>query len=313
MSSFAERIEKALRSVLENAAWTGEFDSLWGNESGAWIVPDPRYPREVYYHNLPGQAREVGIAILDSDSGLLYRESAEFATNPPRITIGYPPRSRLLHVKGIAKTLEAAQAQGALSQIEQVLAQLGTSHGQVSASLLGGMNVHVSGFWYDDAFYDGDALETSTGLPTLHDFSVSGYTAATSSYSQWVIVYFDPADASIGLSANAETFGTPSQLAESAIDLSAVPAGCYVLGAVGLGYGQTVIDTTSRIADPRFHIDAKEDPRLRDPDTMMEDWLSAELAEGAKLTRLTGMGVSGGRPKSAVVRALLKWPYGARR
>lgn len=37
------------------------------------------------------------------------------------------------------------------------------------------------------------------------------------------------------------------------------------------------------------------------------------LQEGAKLTRMTGMGVTGGRPKPPVVRALLRWPYGSRR
>lgn len=254
MATFTERIEQALRSVLERSVWVDEHDVLWGNESGTWTVPNPTYPREVYYHNLPGQEREVGIAILDSESGLLYREDAEFAVNPPRITIGYPPRSSLLHVKGIAKTLEAMQAQGLLSQLERVLAQVGPSPGQVSASSLGGLFIHIGSFWYDDQFYNGDALNPFTGLPTLHDIDLTGYTPTVSGYSQWVVLWFDPADATIHKAANTALLVSVGSLMETSIDLSVVPSGCYVLGAVGLAYGQTVIDGSSRIADTRFHV-----------------------------------------------------------
>lgn len=48
-------------------------------------------------------------------------------------------------------------------------------------------------------------------------------------------------------------------------------------------------------------------------DANIDARMLALLLEGRKLTRMTGMGAAGGRPKQPVVLALLKWPFGARR
>lgn len=126
--------------------------------------------------------------------------------------------------------------------------------GLVTASELGDLYVHVKRFYYADGWWDDGEL---SGTPTVNDFDLTSYLTAASGYSQWIVVYFDPADAALHAIADAgDTFGAPSVLDETLIVNITLPYGVYPLGAVGLANGQTTITGSSRFAERRIFLDA---------------------------------------------------------
>lgn len=259
MAVIAKRVADALNVVLRHSTWTGERDVLWGNGSGTFIVPNPVQPREVYYHNLPNEEREVGIAVLDSDSNLLYQENTVYAANPPRITIGYPPRSRILHVKGVAKTMESNQVQGNASQIEQYLT------GIANPGILNIVDLRVrqddtptTSVYIEPGFYEkpsalGIKQRWAGGLLDL----ATPIAALTSTQHQLAIIYLDTESAALGYNLTTATSSDAPLPARSAlVDISGVTltSGRLAVGTVYLYYGQTSVtqDDCRPLLDPRL-------------------------------------------------------------
>lgn len=130
MNDHAKIIERSLRKVLDHQTWTQERDVLLGNGYGVILATGSQLARMVWWHTLSdtGAVLQQGKAVLSGNADILYEENTSYASNPPTITIGYPPRSKILTVKGTADSVAGNQGRGDLSQSEQKDQVLGNPH-----------------------------------------------------------------------------------------------------------------------------------------------------------------------------------------
>lgn len=255
----ASLFESTMRAVLRHSTWTEERDVLWGNASGQFIVANPIHQREVYWHSLSTENQEVGVAILDGDCNLLYQENADYAANPPRITLGYPPRSTVLHVKGIAKTQEGNAAQGTLTQTEQFIARIGnpfitniidfhvqpTDGASTSVYAEAGMYEKPSALGVKQRWLGG-TLDLSAAIVAL-----------TSGQHQLAAVYFDTETGTLGFSTTTAVSAIGDLPARADLDsISSVTfsPGQLAVGTIYLYEGQVAVEVEDCLTalDPRF-------------------------------------------------------------
>lgn len=124
----------------------------------------------------------------------------------------------------------------------------GFKPGRVQASTLGGLYVNVAAFHHSGGFWN-PAVDGSD------DLDLTSFIPGTLDYVCWCLVYLDPATNTLDAATSTPAFGTKDDLDEADIATIALPNGAYPLGAVALAYGQTVIDSSSRFADARQHLD----------------------------------------------------------
>lgn len=267
MSKTANIIEAALREVIEAQTWTHCRDVLWGNEEGQFIVSPSNYPREIFYHSLATEQHEVGVAVLDGDSNLLYQENAAFALSPPRITIGYPPGSRILHVRGLAKSHEAIQAQGPLSQTEQFIARVGNPYLfnvvdlRVRPTDPTSTFIYVEAGMYERPSAPGVKQKWAGGSEDL----ATAIAALTSGQHQLCVAILNTETGALTYTATTATTAVgalPSRAELTGIASITLTTGQLAVGTVYLYYGQTSVEQADCLTDL--------DPRLTWPPNI--DW-----------------------------------------
>lgn len=252
-------IAASIKAHDKATTWTEERDVWLGDQFGNVIAANARYAHSVYWHASETVDREACTAVL-ATTDVLYQENAAYASNPPRITVGKPPRSDILMVKGLAATLDANQAQGNTSQLDQYLAAIGNPSLfniidlRVTALASGGNSVQVNGGGYQKLSapgvyqrYNGTSYSLATPIAAL---------AAT--YHQLAVLYLDVETATVGTALTAPSVATgvlPSRAdLTSLAGLPRFMARQKPLSVVYLYSGQVSIASADIITglDPRF-------------------------------------------------------------
>jgi hypothetical protein len=255
-------IASATRQFAEHQTWTDEMDVLLGDFQGNVIASSSVYPRAVKWHNLPGEIHEQGIAILSSDSNILYQENAAYASNPPRITIGKPPRSDKnapYFVKGGSTSLEGVSNQGNISQLEQQILSVANPHiynifdWRVRPTDTPGTSVFVEAGMYETVAAPGAKVKWPGGALDLS----TEISAIASGKHQLAVVYFDRNTEALGVSTTAEVTAVGSLPSRSELDdISSVvlSSGQDAKGVAYLYYAQSAISQTyiKSTLDPRW-------------------------------------------------------------
>lgn len=262
MTDHVKIIAGATRSFAEHQTWTDERDVLLGDYQGNVIALNSIYPRTIKWHNLPGEIHEQGIAILSTDTNVLYQENAAYVDNPPRITIGKPPRSDKnapYFVKGGSTSLEGMKSQGNLSQVDQIIGLIGNPHiynivdFRVRPTDTVSSSVHVETGYYERLSAPGVKRLYPSGsydLATYINLLASGK-------HQLALIYMDKETEALGaaLTAPSTAAGTlPSRLELSDLTSIRLLSRQKELGVAYLYYGQTTIVQSDclSILDPRL-------------------------------------------------------------
>lgn len=258
----AKIIEGAARTVLDHQTWTQERDVLIGNGYGTIIATGSQLYRMVWWHTLSdtGAVLEQGKAVL-SGSDIRYEENSNFTANPPPITVGYPPRSKILTVKGIASSVAGNQAQGDVSQNEQFDQVLGNPHiysivdWRVRPTDTVSTSVYIEAGFYELVAAPGAKEYWPGGSKSL----ASEITALTSGQHQLAVVYWDNNTGAAGVStttASAAVGTLPQRTQLTDISSITLSSGQDAKGVVYLYDGQETpgivqADIISRL-DPRW-------------------------------------------------------------
>jgi hypothetical protein len=260
MNDPAKIIERAARQVLEHNTWTDERDTLLGNGYGTIIASGP-YSRMVWWHTLSdtGTVLEQGKAVLPGNSDILYQENTSYATNPPPITIGYPERSKILTVKGIANSVAGNAAQGNVSQSEQYYQVLGNPHiysivdWRVRPTDTPSTSVYIEAGFYELVASPGEKVyQSGTSLSLASTIS-----AMSSGQHCLAVVYWDNNTGAAGVATTtpvAAVGALPARTELSDISSVTLSTGQDAKGTVYLYKTQTTIEQADIISrlDPRW-------------------------------------------------------------